>query len=195
MLQLICLLVLCSRYCLSLPKVPLATRHRGHAKDKNAFLPSPTPTTTTRITTTPQQTLPPTWFKPGATQRAKWLAVWLLTWDAIALTDALMFTFRPERNLKTYLVGEWGPHALAQTRMLANCQLALIACVALIAWTGDEATVKNGFKIMILATLGAFRAVAAGVREGTIKAPWKTGYAAVMALPPLLLLSYFAFVF
>lgn len=134
------------------------------------------------------------WFKPGASPRLKWLAFWLLFWNSIALIDALMFTFRPSQNLDGYLVGEWGPHALAQTRMLANCQLALITTVALVGWTGDERTIKNMFKILILATLGAFRAVAAGVAEGTIKAPWKTGYAAVMSLPPLLLLSYFAFV-
>ena len=33
------------------------------------------------------------------------------------------------------------------------------------------------------------------VKEGTIKPPWKTAYAAVMSAPPLLLLAYFAFVF
>lgn len=135
------------------------------------------------------------WFKPGATRREKQLAFYLLLWNSIALIDAIFYTFRPRQNLDGYLVGEWGPHALAQTRMLANCQLALIASVALIAFTGDERTIKNAFKILILATLGAFRAIYAGVQEGTIKAPWKTGYAAVMSLPPLLLLSYFAFVF
>lgn len=51
------------------------------------------------------------------------------------------------------------------------------------------------FKIMIACTLGAFRAVSRGVADGTIKAPWKTGYASFMTLPPLLLLSYFAFMF
>jgi hypothetical protein len=84
---------------------------------------------------------------------------------------------------------------MAMTRMLANCQLGLIASIALIACTGDEKTIKNIFKLLILITMGAFRAVYAGVSEGTIKAPWKTGYAAVMSAPPLLLLSYFAFVF
>lgn len=164
------------------------------------------------------------WFKPGATKKEKLLACWLLLWNGIALVDALMFTFRPVRtkvlicdrvpliiplyslifvsrvtlqrqNLDNYLLGEWGSHALAQTRMLANCQLALIASVTLIAVTGNENTLKWGFKIMFLATLGAFRAVSAGVKEGTIKAPWKSEYTAFMSLPPLLLLSYFAFVY
>jgi hypothetical protein len=94
-----------------------------------------------------------------------------------------------------YLVGEWGSHTLAMTRMLANCQLGLIAPIALVVLTGDEKTIKNIFKILILTTLGAFRAVYQGVIEGTIKAPWKTGYVTVMPAPPLLLLSYFAFVF
>ena len=134
-------------------------------------------------------------FKPGATNREKWLAFWLLAWNSMALLDAFFFTFRPAQSLDCYLVGDWGRHALAQTRLLANCQLGLIACVALIALTGTEYQIKWAFKIMIACTLGAFRAVHAGVQEGTIKAPWKTGYAVAMALPPLLLLSYFAFVF
>ncbi|CAB9526506.1 expressed unknown protein [Seminavis robusta] len=148
---------------------------------------------------TPESTSGPTgpfrWFKPTFSPRERSLAAWLLFWNGIALVDALMFTFRAKQNLDGYLVGEWGPHAMAQTRMLANCQLALIATVALVAFTGDEKTLKNCFKIMILATLGAFRAVAAGVRDGAVKAPWKTGYAAVMSAPPLLVLGYFAFVF
>lgn len=144
-----------------------------------------TTTTTTRFA----------WFKPGASKREKQLALFLLLWNSMALMDALMFTFRPSRNLDCYLIGEWGRHALAQTRMLSNCQLALIACVTLLAWTGNERTLKNTFKIMIAATLGAFRAVSVGVQEGSIRAPWKSGYAALMTLPPLLLLSYFAFVF
>ena len=81
------------------------------------------------------------------------------------------------------------------TRMLANCQLGLIASVILVAFSGDERAIKNMFKILILCTIGAFRAVYAGVQEGIIKAPWKTGYATVMSLPPLLLLSSFAFIF
>ena len=113
----------------------------------------------------------------------------------MALVDALMFTFRAKQNLDGYLIGEWGPHTLAMTRMLANCQLGLIATIAMVALVGDEKTIKNMFKILILVTLGAFRSVFAGVAEGTIKAPWKTGYASALTLPPLLLLSYFAFVF
>ena len=135
------------------------------------------------------------WFKPGAPVRTKWLGFWLLLWNSVALVDALMFTFRAKQNLDGYLIGDWGQHTLAMTRMLANCQLGLISTITLVAWVGDEKTIKNMFKILILVTLGAFRAVFAGVADGTIKAPWKTGYAAAMTLPPLLLLSYFAFVF
>lgn len=112
------------------------------------------------------------------------------------MIDAFMFTFRPVENLNGYLVGDdWGPHTLAMTRMLANCQWGLIAAVALVGFTADEKTIKKMFVILIFCTMGAFGAIYAGVQEGTIKAPWKTGYAAVMSLPPLLLLSYFAFVF
>jgi hypothetical protein len=135
------------------------------------------------------------WFKPSATRREKRLAFWLLTWNSIALLDALFYTFRPKQNLDGYLVGDWGPHALAQTRMLANCQLGLVATVVLVALTGNEQTIKYMFRILILCTIGAFRAIYCGVKEGTIKAPWKTGYAAVMSLPPLLFLCYFAFLY
>jgi hypothetical protein len=137
-------------------------------------------------------------FRPQATRRERVLAAWLLFWNGIALVDALMFTFRPTQNLDGYLVGSWNHaphHTLAMTRMLANCQLALIGTIALLACTANESTLKNMFRLLILATLGAFRAVAVGVREGSVKAPWKTGYAAVMSAPPLLLLGYFAFVF
>ena len=127
--------------------------------------------------------------------RTKRLALWLMVWNSLALVDALMFTFRPSHNLDGYLLGEWGPHTLAMTRMLANCQVVLIAMVTLIAWRGDEKTIKNAFKILIFATLGAFRAIASGVREGTIKAPWKSGYATALSLPPLLILSYFAWIY
>ena len=137
----------------------------------------------------------PSWFKPGAPTRTKWLAFWLLLWNSLALIDAFMFTFRPAQNLDGYLIGEWGPHTLAMTRMLANCQCGLIATVALVGFVGDEKTLKSMFVILIFTTLGAFRAIAAGVQEGTIKPPWKTGYAAALSLPPLLILSYFAFVF
>ena len=138
---------------------------------------------------------PVRWFRPLSTPRERSLATWLLVWNGIALVDAFMFTFRPEQNLNGYLIGEWGPHTMAMTRMLANCQLALVTMIALLGFTADEKTLKNIFKILILVTLGAFRAVAAGVREGTIKAPWTTGYAAVMSAPPLLFLAYFAFLF
>jgi hypothetical protein len=136
-------------------------------------------------------------FRPQATRRERVLAAWLLFWNGIALVDALMFTFRPIQNLDGYLLGSWNnaPHTLAMTRQLANCQLALIGSIALLAFTANESTLKNMFRLMILATLGAFRAIAVGVREGSVKAPWKTGYAAVMSAPPLLLLGYFAFVF
>jgi len=127
--------------------------------------------------------------------RTKRLALWLMVWNSLALVDALMFTFRPSQNLDGYLLGEWGPHTLAMTRMLANCQLILIGMTSLIAWTADERTLKTAFKILILATLGAFRAIASGVKEGTIQAPWKTGYATALSLPPLLLLSYFAWIY
>ena len=147
------------------------------------------------IAAAPVAVEPFAWFKPGMTVRAKWLGFWLLLWNSMALVDALMFTFRAKQNLDGYLIGEWGPHTLAMTRMLANCQLGLIATIAMVALVGDEKTIKNMFKILILVTLGAFRSVFAGVAEGTIKAPWKTGYASALTLPPLLLLSYFAFVF
>lgn len=135
------------------------------------------------------------WFRPGSTSREKTLALWLLVWNSLALGDALLFTFRPSQNLNGYLVGEWGLHTLAMTRMLANCQLGLIASSVLVALTAREPHLKAMFKIMIACTLGAFRAVSRGVADGTIKAPWKTGYASFMTLPPLLLLSYFAFMF
>eukprot|EP00529_Nitzschia_sp_RCC80_P035850 CAMPEP_0113482462 /NCGR_PEP_ID=MMETSP0014_2-20120614/22931_1 /TAXON_ID=2857 /ORGANISM="Nitzschia sp." /LENGTH=167 /DNA_ID=CAMNT_0000375979 /DNA_START=74 /DNA_END=574 /DNA_ORIENTATION=+ /assembly_acc=CAM_ASM_000159 len=112
------------------------------------------------------------WFRPGATDREKFLALWLLFWNGIALTDALMFTFRPKQNLEGYHTEGWGPHALAQVRMLANCQLALIGTSCLLALTSNETNLKRMFLILIAATLGAFRAVGAGVKEGTIKAPW-----------------------
>jgi hypothetical protein len=137
----------------------------------------------------------PTWFKPGATHREKWLAFWLLTWNAIAATDAFFYTFRPKQTLENYLTPGWDQYALAQSRMLANCQWALIAMSSLTALAGNERMIQHAFKIMILATLGAFRAVGVGVKEGTIKSPWKSEYTAFMSLPPLLLLSYFAFFF
>lgn len=142
-----------------------------------------------------EKTFFPAWFKPGATNREKWLGLALLTWNAIAATDAFFYTFRVNETLDNYLTPGWDKYAVAQSRMLANCQWALILMTALTAWTGSESTIKNAFKIMILATLGAFRAVAAGVSDGTIKAPWKSQYTALMAFPPLLLLSYFAFLF
>ena len=135
------------------------------------------------------------WFRPGATDREKVLSLWLLFWNGIALTDALMFTFRPKQNLDGYHTEGWNDHTLAQVRMLANCQLALIGTSCLLALTSNETNLKRMFQILILATLGAFRAVGAGVKEGTIKAPWKTKYASLMTLPPLLLLGYFAFVY
>ena len=73
------------------------------------------------------------WFRPGSTSREKTLALWLLVWNSLALGDALLFTFRPSQNLNGYLVGEWGLHTLAMTRMLANCQLGLIASSVLVA--------------------------------------------------------------
>ena len=135
------------------------------------------------------------WFKPTFTKRERVLATWLLIWDGIALVDAIRFTFQAKQNLDGYLLGDWCQHTVAMTRMLANCQLAFIATTALVAFIGQERTLKQMFIINIFATLGAFRAIAAGVAEGTIKAPWKTGYAAVMSAPPLLLLSYFAFLY
>jgi hypothetical protein len=47
-------------------------------------------------------------------------------------------------------------------------KLLLVACIT------DERALKIMFQTLILATLGAFRAVEAGVREGMVKAPWKT---------------------
>lgn len=79
--------------------------------------------------------------------------------------------------------------------MLANCQLGLVLTVAMVALQGNERMIKNMFTILILCTLGAFRAVGRGVAEGTITPPWKEGMTFFMAGPPLLLLSYFAFVF
>ena len=151
---------------------------------------------TKKNTTTAPPVSGMSWFKPGASRREKWLAVWLLVWNSIALFDALLFTFAPRQQLDRYLEGNnYGPHALAQTRMLANCQLGLVLTVAMVALQGNERMIKNMFTILILCTLGAFRAVGRGVAEGTITPPWKEGMTFFMAGPPLLLLSYFAFVF
>lgn len=138
----------------------------------------------------------PQWFKPGAPRRAKWLAFWLLAWNGTALLDALAFTVVPRQNLDGYLgEGTWCPATLAMVRMMANCQLGLVATVALVAWTGDERTLKLLFRMLIFITLGAFRGVYLGVAEGTIRPPWETRWAALLSLPPMLFLCYFAFVF
>ena len=152
-------------------------------------------TTTTKKDGTPPPSGLFRWFRPNSTRRVRSLSTCLLVWNCIAFIDALNFTFNAKSNLDGYLVGEYCPHTIAMTRMLANCQLGLIACITLLGFTADEPTIKNTFKLLMLVTIGAFRAVAAGVAEGTIKAPWKTGYAAVMSAPPLVLLAYFAFVF
>lgn len=78
------------------------------------------------------------------------------------------------------------------TRILVN---SFIASIALAAFIGHERMLKQMFIINAFATLRAFRAIATGVAERTIKVPSKTVYAAIMSAPPLLLLSYFAFVY
>ena len=138
----------------------------------------------------------PKWFKPGAPRRTKWLAFWLLAWTGTALLDALAFTVVPRQNLDGYLgEGTWCPATLAMVRMMANCQLGLVATVALVAWTGDERTLKLLFRMLIFITLGAFRGVYLGVAEGTIRPPWETRWAAPLSLPPMFFLCYFSFVF
>ena len=107
-----------------------------------------------------------------------------------------MFTFKPESNLDGYLgVGTWCPQTLAMTRMLANCQLGLVASISIIALMGDECTLQMTFRMLIFVTLGAFRGVYRGVSEGTIRPPWETAWASLLSLPPLLFLAYFGFVF
>lgn len=80
-------------------------------------------------------------------------------------------------------------------RMMANCQLALVATIAHVAWIGDESALKTMFRMLIIITLGAFRGVYLGVMEGTIRPPWHTAWASLLSLPPLLFLLYFAFVY
>ena len=95
----------------------------------------------------------PTWFRPGSPTRTKWLAFWLLVWDCTALLDALAFTFAPQQNLDGYLgEGTWCPATLAMVRMMANCQLGLVAALALVAVTGDERTLKIMFRMLIFVT-------------------------------------------
>jgi hypothetical protein len=108
----------------------------------------------------------------------------------------LAFTFTPAPNLDGYLgEGTWCPATLAMVRMMANCQLGLVAALALVAATGDERTLKITFRMLIFTTLGAFRGVYLGVMEGTIRPPWKTRWATLLSLPPMLFLGYFAFLF
>ena len=200
----LCLIILTVSTCQALPKtpslsdyaiIPAASSKKTAAEIEQYHLNKPYVKWLVGGASDVTPTGPFRWFRPSDSRRVRGLAAWLLIWNSIALLDAIRFTFMPRANLDMYLIGEWGPHALAQTRMLANCQLGLIATVALVGFTADEATLKNMFKILILTTLGAFRAISAGVLEGTIKAPWKVGYAAVMSAPPLLLLGYFAFVY
>jgi len=63
----------------------------------------------------------------------------------------------------------WGPYALVQTRMLANCKLGSVSSITVIAFTGDEGTLKLMFKLMNFITLSDFRGVYLGVMEGTIR--------------------------
>ena len=138
----------------------------------------------------------PSWFRPHDSIRTKRLAFWLLVWNSMALLDAIAFTFTPEANLNTYYgEGTWCAVTLAQTRMLANCQLGLAAVIALLAFTAEEKILKTMFQLLIVITLGAFRGVYLGVSEGTIIPPWKTWWASLLSLPPLLFLCYFAFIF
>jgi hypothetical protein len=138
----------------------------------------------------------PGWFRPASSDRERLLSAVLLAWNSLALLDAFMFTFRPLDNLRGYLVSpDIHPQALAMTRLLANCQLGFIAMNVLVALTARERQLRQTFGLTILATLGAFRAVYCGVADGVIKAPWKTAYASLLSLPPLLFLAYFALFF
>jgi hypothetical protein len=60
-------------------------------------------------------------------------------------------------------------HTLAMTWMLANCQLAFMASIALVAFIAHERTLKQTMYIInVFATSSAFRAIAAEAAEGTI---------------------------
>jgi len=137
----------------------------------------------------------PSWFRPNVPKRTRWLSFWLMIWNCAALTDCIAYTFFPEHSLNRYLEGEWGPHALAQTRMLANCQAGLIASIFLIALQGDEHMIRTALRGLIFVTVGAFRAIHAGIKEGTISPITDSAWASALSLPPLLFLCYFAFVF
>jgi hypothetical protein len=120
-------------------------------------------------------------------------------WNALAIVDAVRFTFVAEDNLRGYFAESHQvlhPQVIVMTRFLANCQWAYLATSVLVALTSsNETTLKAAFGIAIGATLGAFRAVALGIADGVVQAPWKSPYASLLTLPPLLLLSYFAFWF
>ena len=135
------------------------------------------------------------WFRPGEPRRTKILALWLLIWNSTALMDAYMFTFRPADNLDGYMKGQWGLHCLAITRLLANCQLGLISTIALVGLTANERVLKIMFRLLILITLGAFRAIFVGVQEDVIKPPIETWWASLLSLPPFMFLGYFGFVY
>jgi hypothetical protein len=143
-----------------------------------------------------KSSLLPGWFRPGSPDSERVLSAVLLTWNSLALLDAIMFTFRPVQNLQGYLVSpDIHPQALAMTRLLANCQLGFIALNVLLGLTGSERQIRQTFRLTMLVSLGAFRAVYCGVVDGVIKAPWKTAYASLLSLPPILFLTYFAFFF
>ena len=137
----------------------------------------------------------PSWFRSGDTDRVRWFALWLLVWNCAALADALAFTFVPAANLDGYYgAGRWNDVTFAQTRMLANCQLGLVSLVALVAFTGNEAQIRNVFRILFLTTIGAFRGVYLGMAEGSILPIWDSAWASLLSVPPFLFLGYFCFV-
>jgi hypothetical protein len=141
----------------------------------------------------------PAWFRPGRPLRERQLSAALLVWSALAMVDAVRFTFDLEDNLRGYFVAQHQalhPQVVVMTRFLANCQWAYLATSVLVALTSSNVTVlKAAFGIAIMATLGAFRAVAMGIQDGVVQSPWKSQYASLLTVPPLLLLSYFAFWF
>mmetsp|Transcript_19005 Transcript_19005/g.44527 ORF Transcript_19005/g.44527 Transcript_19005/m.44527 type:complete len:126 (-) Transcript_19005:88-465(-) len=83
----------------------------------------------------------------------------------------------------------------AQTRMLANCQLGLVALVSLVALTGTESQIRRVFQILFLTTIGAFRGVYLGMSEGSILPIFESAWATLLSIPPFLFLGYFCFVY
>jgi hypothetical protein len=103
--------------------------------------------------------------------RKKWLAFWLLIWNAIAETVAF-FLYVSSPTIIGTLLDSWLGSVCARANSLVgklsvglDCHVDLDIYVALV---GKERTIQHAFTIMMLAALGAIRAVAVGVQKGTI---------------------------